>query len=87
MSAHDCLRSRHVATTCCICGTRPTLTHMPTKLRGFFCGRHCPICQPWTRDQGVLPLGIQQQVGAESEMILHGQRAEHSGDERNGKVD
>lgn len=52
-----CLRSRWISAPCQTCGVRPAdVLHMPTRLRGFFCGIHCPACHPEMLHQAVLPV-------------------------------
>jgi len=40
----ECLRSTRLTAKCEVCSTRPAVVHSPTRVRGFYCQDHCPVC-------------------------------------------
>ena len=43
----SCVQTVHCSGRCDVCGERPEdALHLPEKLGGFYCQRHCPICSP-----------------------------------------
>jgi len=44
--SRDCRRSTSLRGTCDTCGAAPTVIHLPLRLHGWFCPRHCPACSP-----------------------------------------
>jgi len=42
----SCLRSRTLKGQCDTCGETPEVLHVPMRLHGWYCGEHCPCCNP-----------------------------------------
>ena len=43
--ARDCWRTRNVSGPCSVCHAHPEVLHIPTSVKGFYCGDHCPDCK------------------------------------------
>jgi len=47
MKHEPCFRSARISALCAVCNQRPNgPIHLPNDQPDWFCGAHCPICEP-----------------------------------------
>jgi hypothetical protein len=44
MSNHHCFQSTEITGACDVCDSPADLMHLPTRPRGIYCEKHCPVC-------------------------------------------